>query len=86
VTDLLHGLRSVKRRRFRPRWVVVEEAQQFLQPIRAERPSFGVSDTPPMNEAKAGAAGSGQHSRAKSIQLVGLAATSLITRACRTVL
>jgi hypothetical protein len=32
VTELLHGLCSVRERKFRPHWIVFEEAQQFLPP------------------------------------------------------
>jgi hydroxymethylpyrimidine pyrophosphatase-like HAD family hydrolase len=32
VADLLHALHSLKRRKFRPHWVVLEEAQHFLPP------------------------------------------------------
>jgi len=32
VADLLHALRSLKVRKFRPHWIVLEEAQSFLPP------------------------------------------------------
>ena len=32
VADLLHGLHSLKDRKFRPHWIVLEEAQHFLPP------------------------------------------------------
>jgi hydroxymethylpyrimidine pyrophosphatase-like HAD family hydrolase len=32
VTDLLRALRSLKERKFRPHWIVLEEAQSFLPP------------------------------------------------------